>query len=165
LIEVGHDLRFLVQCPGDSSLFPLGKEHIDPAFNRLRALAERHAQILWVEMAVEEAEYRYLMAHSDIILLPYTGARYRTDSSGIFAEAVAAGKISIVPEGSSMAHEAKRVGAAAISFHPIEPAAVALAVVKALARWDELQQAAKALADGWAAKHSPDLLADYLLAE
>jgi glycosyltransferase involved in cell wall biosynthesis len=164
LTEVGHDLRFLVQAPGDSSLFPLGKEHIEPAFGRLRALAEKNERILWIDMAVEDTEYRYLMHHCDIVLLPYTGQRYRTDSSGIFSEAVAAGKISIVPEGSSMANEAKRCGAAAIAFSPTEPAAVALAVVKALARYDALRQDAADVAAGWAAKHAPHLLADYLLA-
>lgn len=45
---------------------------------------------------------------SDIILLPYDAKLYRTGTSGIFVEAVIAGKLPIAKEGNWIAHELKK---------------------------------------------------------
>lgn len=53
-------------------------------------------------------EYLHWMHSSDVILLPYDDQTYRFSTSGIFVEAVIAGKIPLVKEGSWLACELKK---------------------------------------------------------
>lgn len=53
-------------------------------------------------------EYIIQMAEADIILLPYDPLVYRCGTSGILIEAVVAGKIPVVKDGSWLSHELRR---------------------------------------------------------
>src|SRR3989344_6122135 len=48
------------------------------------------------------------MKEADIILLPYDPSIYRSGTSGVFVEAIIAGKIPVVKEGSWLSYELKR---------------------------------------------------------
>lgn len=53
-------------------------------------------------------EYMHWMAAADIILLPYEPDTYASNSSGIFVEAIAHGKIPLATSGTWMAHELRK---------------------------------------------------------
>jgi len=55
-------------------------------------------------------DYLSQLCSADVILLPYDAETYRWKTSGIFIEAIAAGKPVLVTEGTWMAHEAKNFG-------------------------------------------------------
>ena len=55
-------------------------------------------------------EYEKWLVQSDVILLPYDPVIYQESTSGIFVEAVCAGKIPLVKEGSWLAYELKKFG-------------------------------------------------------
>ncbi len=57
---------------------------------------------------VDRATYQRTLAEADLILLPYAVAAYRERTSGIFVEAIAAGKPAVVPAGTWMAGELAR---------------------------------------------------------
>jgi hypothetical protein len=63
-----------------------------------------------VPNVLSHAEYAAWMAAADVILLPYDPAAYAERTSGIFTEAVAAGRMPFVSEGTWMAHELHRHG-------------------------------------------------------
>jgi len=57
---------------------------------------------------LSEEEYYAALSQSDIVLLPYDPQKYQRRTSGVFVEAILAGKIPLVKEGSWLAHELKR---------------------------------------------------------
>ncbi len=67
-------------------------------------------QVRRVASALPHAEYAAWMAAADVILLPYDPVAYSERTSGIFTEAVAAGRMPLVSEGTWMADELLRHG-------------------------------------------------------
>lgn len=61
-----------------------------------------------------EHEYYDALNRSDVVLLPYDPQKYKWRTSGIFVEAILAGKIPLVKEGSWLAHELHR-----FDMHPL----------------------------------------------
>lgn len=61
-----------------------------------------------IQNALPHAEYSAWMAAADVILLPYDPIAYTERTSGIFTEAVAAGRMPLVSEGTWMADELHR---------------------------------------------------------
>jgi hypothetical protein len=59
---------------------------------------------------LSEAEYAAAMMRSEVILLPYDPSWYRDATSGIFVEAVCAGKLPLVSQHTWMAHELAAFG-------------------------------------------------------
>ncbi len=57
-----------------------------------------------------EAEYYQSLRKSDVVLLPYDPDKYRLRTSGVFIEAILAGKIPLVKRGSWLAYELNRFG-------------------------------------------------------
>jgi hypothetical protein len=65
-------------------------------------------RVIEVPDPLPESEYVSLMLRSMVILLPYDPAWYRESTSGIFVEAVCAGKIPLVTADTWMAYELAR---------------------------------------------------------
>ena len=59
---------------------------------------------------LDEKEYRSLLAASDVVLLPYHLNKYAMRTSGVFCEALVAGKPVIATQGSWMSDEIARTG-------------------------------------------------------
>jgi hypothetical protein len=57
---------------------------------------------------LNEDEYYQALYRSDIVLLPYDPQKYQRRTSGVFVEAIIAGKIPLVKDGSWLAYELKR---------------------------------------------------------
>ncbi|HEY2810267.1 MAG TPA: hypothetical protein VGJ00_02610, partial [Rhabdochlamydiaceae bacterium] len=63
---------------------------------------------LFVENKMNRLNYEKWLNTVDIVLLPYDSAVYHSGTSGIFIEAILAGAIPVVREGTWMAYELKR---------------------------------------------------------
>jgi len=62
-------------------------------------------QVVLLPDVLPRSEYLAWMRRADVILLPYNPAVFRARTSGIFVEAVVAGKLPVVTAGTWMAHE------------------------------------------------------------
>lgn len=67
-----------------------------------------HPCLIYCKKAMPREDYLKALFKSDVILLPYDPLVYRYGTSGIFVEAIIAGKIPLVKEGSWLANELKR---------------------------------------------------------
>jgi glycosyltransferase involved in cell wall biosynthesis len=109
--------------------------------------------------AMSPEAYFQCLGAADGVLIPYVGSIYRRRSSGILAEALAAGKPAVVPESTWMALQVgPRRG---VTF--ADPRYLAEAIAQLVDRFDPLSGAAKDFAPAWRSRHSPDALVACLL--
>jgi hypothetical protein len=69
-----------------------------------------------IDSGISQECYARRMLASDIILLPYDPASYRRRTSGIFVEAVTAGRMPLIRKGGWMSHELKQFNLAELEF-------------------------------------------------
>jgi len=150
------EARFTMHSgPVDTAADPL----VQRAHRRLRALAKPGLTLL--ERPLPAAEYLSLLSVSDLVLLPYDARAYGPRSSGILAEARAAGVPAVVPAGCWMADAAGTDPT--LTF--CGKTGFVAAVRGALARLPALQQECAAAAPAWRQRHSPAALLAQLLGE
>lgn len=99
----------------------------------------------------------------DVTLLPYDPVRFGPRGSGLFTEAVAAGRPIIAAQGIYAATSIARGEAEGEIFSPYNGAALAAAIERLLPRVAECQARAAQRADKFARRHSGDTYADVLL--
>ncbi|MCI0704800.1 MAG: glycosyltransferase [Planctomycetia bacterium] len=105
-----------------------------------------------------EGYYR-LLASADVVLCPYDARAYRSRSSGVFAEAVAAGKPTVVPAGTWMASE-QGLGCGETYLDDQE---LLRAVRRICSDYSAYRAAAEEARDHWLARQSPEnLLAELI---
>lgn len=82
----------------------------EPGIATARAQLDRYgaAQVELLVEPLTQNEYYRRLAELDILIIPYLAHRYTCRSSGIFAQALAAGKIVVVPDGTSMSNVLKK---------------------------------------------------------
>ncbi|MEZ4484575.1 MAG: glycosyltransferase [Syntrophotaleaceae bacterium] len=98
---------------------------------------ETRVQIHRGEMSQEE--YQHALNRAALVLIPYLPAGYVLQTSGVFSEAMAIGKPSIIPAGTWMADMAHRVDVVKRHFIPRhEVIDISQAVLKALANLTQL---------------------------
>jgi glycosyltransferase involved in cell wall biosynthesis len=150
------EARFTIHSgPVDTASDPL----VQRAHRRLRALAGTGLTLL--ERPLAPAEYLNQLHAADLVLLPYDARAYGPRSSGILAEARAAGVPAVVPAGCWMADA---VGPdPGLTF--CGASGLVAAVRDALARLPALQEEWAAAAPAWRQLHSPAALLSQLLAE
>jgi glycosyltransferase involved in cell wall biosynthesis len=98
-------------------------------------LAERHKayeNFSYVPRVLDGEKYCRLFNAAEIVLIPYDPAGYFNYSSGIVWEAVATANILVVPANCWLEHEARRLGAAFVTFASHDAATIAEAVGKAI---------------------------------
>lgn len=98
---------------------------------------------------MSQEEYQSAMSRADLVLLPYLSSWYTLQTSGIFSEAMALGKVSVVPDGTWMADKARKHGGGAVIFHKFEGNAIAEAVCKALQGLPGLTRDMKNISSAW----------------
>ncbi|MBM3979150.1 MAG: glycosyltransferase [Planctomycetes bacterium] len=106
-------------------------------------------------------DYYRLLAGADVVLCPYDVGAYRARSSGVFAEALAAGKPTVVPAGTWMARE-QPPGAGETYTDASELLRALGRVCRDIARYRATADRARA---GWRARHSPAALVAQLVSE
>lgn len=71
-----------------------------------------------IDDELTRADYVRHMLESDVVLTPYSAEAYKLNSSGIFVEAICAGKVVLSLQGTWMAHELKLHGLGAFVLEP-----------------------------------------------
>ena len=99
------------------------------------------------------SQYYELFAKIDILLLPYD-TRYQFSGSGVFFEAMALGKVLIVPSGSFMETVLEECGGQPVVFEALTPEAVLEALCYATAHFDELARKAHTAMANWLRRQS-----------
>jgi glycosyltransferase involved in cell wall biosynthesis len=122
------------------------------------------ANVVLVDAGLERARYFELFAQIDVIALPYDARLFGKRTSGVFAEAVACGCVTVVPAGTWMADMLAEGRGAGVVFRGRRPEAVAAAVQEAVAGLDRLRPLALAAREPWRASQGIGAFADRLLA-
>lgn len=148
--------RFLVQGPWQVV-------RTDFAAAYLALCAAPNVELILTELDFDG--YFSALFACDIVMLPYDAKRYATMTSGIFAEAVAFGKISIVPEGTWMSHNIDAGRGAGVSFDGLRPEILVGAIERVLNQLDPLQERARAAATVWRKTDGLGAFVDRLLAD
>jgi glycosyltransferase involved in cell wall biosynthesis len=78
-------------------------------------------------------DYAHWLNRCRVILLPYDALAYRERTSGIFTEAIIAGRLPLVTEGTWMAGELERYDLGGLILDWAEPETVWLKMIEALA--------------------------------
>jgi glycosyltransferase involved in cell wall biosynthesis len=123
----------------------------------------RMADVELIEGTMSTADYAQKTNAVDVTLLPYDPERFGPRGSGLFTEAVAAGRPIIAAQGIYAATSIKRGEAEGEIFFPYDAAALAAAIERLLPRLAECQARAAERADTFARRHSGDTYADVLL--
>jgi hypothetical protein len=134
-------------------------EPLQEALRELEEYDDKHVELIGRHGFLDPSEYYAVLSNSDIVLCPYLAGVYRARSSGILAEAIVAGKPTVVQSGSWLAGQQE--SGAGETF--TDQASLARAVRSICERYHEYAAAAR-LAEGlFRQKHSPAQLIDCLL--
>ncbi len=117
-----------------------------------------------VDTGLERGRYFALFERLDLVVLPYDVRLFRKRTSGVFAEALAYGCVTVVPAGSWMADMLEQGRGAGVIYRGRAPHAVAAAVREAVADLDRLRPLALAARAPWRASQGMGAFADRLLA-
>lgn len=127
----------------------------------LATLRTQPVTLFEYELSIDH--YRELLGRASLIVIPYILLWYHAQTSGVFAEAIGAGKPVVVPRGTWMAHELGE-HKAGILFNPGDRIDFARATRTALERLPDLTEGAKAFQLEWRKRHSPPAFVDALIA-
>jgi glycosyltransferase involved in cell wall biosynthesis len=150
----GGYVRFVVQCGLN---IEGGEPGIVAARDRLAGLPA--GRIHLVDGVPDAAAYYALLAEMDIVLLPYEAASYRTRSSGILVQALAAGRPVVVPADTWMAGQIDASSGRSFT----DPRALLPVVVTLLDAFPDLAGATEKAAPEWCRRHAPGRFVDLLL--
>jgi glycosyltransferase involved in cell wall biosynthesis len=145
LVERNRQLKFVIQ---------ISPEGADMMWKEARPAVHAAPNVELVHGALEPESYYALMTRCDIVLLPYDPMLVPLRSSGVFAEAVGAGRATVVPAGTWMAGHLEAGRAAGVVFGEFNPGAISVALRDAAARLPELSPRARECAPAWRAQQS-----------
>jgi len=131
------------------------------ACSRLRDLKLPHVVLL--ERLLADAEYAYLLRWTDAVLVPYAADAYRFRTSGIVAEALAAGRPVITSAGTWMGDQL--MANTGLVFESGDPDSLASVMRRAAKEKASLLRGATDEARSFAAFHNPACFVEMLLSE
>ncbi len=123
----------------------------------------RMPDVTLIEGTMSNADYAEKTNAVDVTLLPYDPERFGPRGSGIFTEAVAAGRPIIAARGIYAATSIERGEAEGEIFSPYDGVALAATIERLLPHLAECRARAAERADKFARRHSGDTYADVLL--
>ncbi|MFO0890111.1 MAG: hypothetical protein U0790_13355 [Isosphaeraceae bacterium] len=129
------------------------------AVKELEEFGPAHVELVGREGFLLPARYYELLAGSDLVLCPYEARIYRARSSGIMAEAIMAGKPTVVQAGTWLATQ--QAAGSGETF--TDKASLADAVCRICDRYAEYRERARLARIDWQAVHSPARLLARLL--
>ncbi len=106
-----------------------------------------------IDSALNEIEYEALLDSADVVIIPYLQQHYDSQTSGILAEAIGAGKPVIVPINTWMEQQVAGRGNAT-TFVPGDPLSLGDAIVSMVRNFDDHKAAAIELSGPWLAHHN-----------
>jgi len=113
--------------------------------------------------AMDEDAYRAFLQNADAIVLPYDPVRYRARGSGVFYEALALGKPTVLPAKTWMADEANRLNAGSVTFHEWSPAAIAHAIEHLAEDIGVQTERSERASAAWTAQHGIEPFMSFVL--
>jgi len=113
---------------------------------------------------VSRPTYNELLRRADIVLMPYLREFYGWATSGIFAEALSAGKVVVVPEQTWMSRQLASYRAGGTTFAVQDANHITAALRRALSNFGSLSQSASSARAAWKAHHCPASFVDRFLA-
>jgi hypothetical protein len=102
-----RDLHFTIQCsiPGTNYL----EKSCEIALKKIQLLSAKFpTKVTLISHSVNQQQYRELLKNSSILMLPYIGESYKTQTSGILVEALTNGIPCVVPSGTWLSVELSR---------------------------------------------------------
>lgn len=102
-----------------------------------------------VQGEIDQKTYYRLLISSDIVFLPYKEKKYLTQTSGIFAEALSVGKVTVVPENTWMSDVLQQQKCGGVTFQGLGIEACSSAIIQALDSLEVLKAQAHHHADMW----------------
>jgi glycosyltransferase involved in cell wall biosynthesis len=112
---------------------------------------------------LDDPEYDSFLEQLDVVVLPYTLHHYHSQTSGVFAEAMALGKTLVVPRGSWMSRQVDEYGGGA-SFNPGDAEDLAQKILALIQNGRVDGERAAERAGRWRQFHSPANLLQLILA-
>jgi len=122
------------------------------------------SNVTFIDRALSSDEYRRALESVDVVLAPYWRDIYQSRTSGIFLEAVAAGKPVVATKDTWMEDELSKYGAGSVT-HDRDPQDLASTIIRVALDFANLSRIAKATAKNCRAIHSPERLLALLLGE
>lgn len=154
---------FAIQCPKSAS--GSDTDSLPKAAAELYAIKERFKErLLLISERLSEEDYANMFRCLDIVLVPYISTPYREATSGIFAEAVALGKPSIVTEDTWMAFELKRFGGG-LEVKRNDSEDLTKKVFELIENHEHYKKKAEGFSNEWCAFHNSHKLAELLINE
>jgi glycosyltransferase involved in cell wall biosynthesis len=154
-IKTGR-LRFVIQA-GIHADEP--SRALRGAVLELEKYDREHVELIGRDGFLAPFEYYGLLASADVVLCPYLAHSYRARSSGILAEAIVAGKPTVVQEGTWLARQ-QRSGSGE-TFSDLDSLVEAVRLV--CERYPEYEAGALLERERWQQQHSPERLIERLL--
>jgi len=122
------------------------------ALERLRAFSPGEVELFATHAPLSPREYYRMASRADVVLLPYVGARYRTATAGVLAEALALGVPVVVPADTWMARQVPAGGGRTFAGFG--------SFVRSVKEVVDTYRAHRAVTDAfrstWLKRHSPD---------
>jgi glycosyltransferase involved in cell wall biosynthesis len=112
---------------------------------------------------LDDSAYFSILRRSHIALMPYDSEVYRNMPSGFMIEAIAAGKVLVIPDRTSLARQAKELDAAAVVFEDFSAESAAKALLAAIIHYGTLREKALAAARHWSEVGYHDMFMQQLL--
>jgi glycosyltransferase involved in cell wall biosynthesis len=103
---------------------------------------------------IENDEYFSVLDRADVVLMPYSKDVYRYMPSGLLREAIAFGKVIVVPDETSLSRQARSVDAGAVTFGEFSADAATKALIGALSHFESLREKADMAAARWTELHN-----------
>ncbi len=149
-------LRFVVQAGMHPDQFSVP---LQDALADLDGFGAEYVELIGRDGFLDPNEYYDMLANSDIVLCPYLADVYRARSSGVLAEAIIAGKPTVVQEGSWLARQQQPGSGETFT----DLASFAAAVRSICERYEEYKANAALVQAYWRQNHSPEKLLDCLI--
>jgi glycosyltransferase involved in cell wall biosynthesis len=148
-------LNFILQC-NNTNL----ENSIEKSLLRLKKLNNQNINFLTSDLS--ESDYFSLLENADIILLPYNSKFYHVQTSGIFTEALSAGKIVIVSDNTWMSFQLNKFNSGLV-FKENDFDSFYLKFTEALNNYDTLNKQSKNTRIIWNKYHNADNFVKSLL--
>lgn len=123
------------------------------AVNTLKSL--NSPVITFADNPLSESDYNKDISDSDVILIPYWQFKYASNTSGIFAEALAAAKPVIVTEGTWMSAQLDKYGSG-VTFQDRNVDDLVRAILYVRDNFIYYEQRARERQQDWISYHSPE---------
>jgi len=141
---------------GSQFEFVLQVNDAEPALSTvLQSFAsERHPNVTLVTEALSSQDYHHLLSSAGLVALPYHRGTYEARTSGVFVEALAAGKPVICTSDTWMCDQLDGVGAG-LTVIDRDPEDLVRALLRARETYPRLAERAAVTRAAWVERHNP----------